>query len=135
MAGKKVLDNGHEIGNHTIKHPCSGNFAWSRHKALEDYTLQEMAAELDSASKFIEKYLGVHPVSFAYPCGQTFVGRGKNTKSYVPVAAALFESGRGWLDEDANDPVYCDMSKLTGMELDGKSFDEIKQLIESYPSG
>ena len=80
-----------------------------------------MAAELDYASKFIEKYLGVHPVSFAYTCGQTFVGRGKNTKSYVPVVSALFETGRGWLDEGPNDPVYCDMSKLTGMELDGKS--------------
>jgi beta-glucosidase len=128
---KEALDNGHEIGNHTVKHPCSGNFEWSRYKALEDYTLQEMAAELDSASKFIEKYLGAHPVSFAYTCGQTFVGRGKNTQSYVPVVSALFESGRGWLDEGPNDPVYCDMSKLTGMELDGKSFDEIKQLIES----
>lgn len=130
-AWKEALNNSHEIGNHTVVHPCSGNFEWSRHKALEDYTLQKMAAELDSASKFIEYHLGVHPVSFAYTCGQTFVGRGKNTKSYVPVVATLFESGRGWLDEGPNDPAYCDMSKLTGMELDGKSFDEIMLLIAS----
>ena len=130
-AWKEAVNNDHEIGNHTIVHPCSGNFEWSRHKALEDYTLQKMTAELDSASKFIEYHLGVHPVSFAYTCGQTFIGRGINTKSYVPVVATLFESGRGWLDEAPNDPVYCDMARLTGMELDGKSFDEIMLLIES----
>lgn len=127
---EKAVANGHEIGNHTLVHPCSGNFEWSRHKALEDYTLQKMESELDSASKFINKHLGIHPVSFAYTCGQTFVGSGKNTQSYIPVISALFETGRGWLDEGANDPDYCDMSNLTGIELDGKTFDEAKQLIE-----
>jgi len=46
--------NGHEIGNHSLYHPCSGNFSWSRHKALEEYTLQKMMTELDSASKLIK---------------------------------------------------------------------------------
>jgi len=39
-AWREALNNGHEIGNHTLVHPCSGNFEWSRHKALEDYTLK-----------------------------------------------------------------------------------------------
>ena len=52
-------------------------------------------------------------------------------KSYIPLVASLFESGRIWLSEGPNDPVYCDMAQLTGMELDGKSFDQIKTLIES----
>ena len=29
---REALARGHEIGNHTFTHPCSGNFAWSRHK-------------------------------------------------------------------------------------------------------
>ena len=112
-------------------HPCTGNFDWSRQKALENYTLMSMNAELDSANKVINKELGITPVSFAFPCGQKFVGRGEMTKSYIPVVAAKFESGRGWLDEGPNDPVFCDMSQLTGMELDGKSFEQVKALIES----
>ena len=52
------------------------------------------------------------------------------TKSYVPLISAMFESGRGWRDELPNDPGYCDMSRLSGMELDGKSFEEVKKLIE-----
>lgn len=130
-AWKKAVANGHDMGNHSIVHPCTGNFDWSRKTALEDYTLISMRNELDSASKIIEKELGVKPVSFAYPCGQTFVGKGSSTQSYVSLIATMFESGRGWLDEGPNNPLHCDMPQLTGMELDGKSFDEIRRLIES----
>ncbi len=130
-AWKKAAVNGHDIGNHSLVHPCTGNFDWSRDKALEDYNLNSMKTELDSASNIIKKLLGVHPVSYAFPCGQTFVGKGVNTRSYIPLIASMFESGRGWLDEGPNDPSFCDMAQLTGMELDGKSFEQIKNLIES----
>lgn len=130
-AWKKAAAGGHEIGNHSVVHPCTGNFDWSRDKALEDYTLEKMAAELDSANRFIKKFIEVDAISFAYPCGQTFVGRGTNLKSYIPLVASMFESGRGWLDEGPNDPVYCDFAQLTGIELDGKSFDQVKAVIES----
>ena len=128
---KNAVHNGHDIGNHSLTHPCTGNFDWSRDNALENYSLATMKKNLDSANKIIKRELGVTPVSFAFPCGQKFVGRGKDTKSYVPLIATLFESGRGWLDEAPNEPSYCDMSQLTGMELDGKSFDEVKKIIES----
>lgn len=128
---KKAVRNGHDIGNHSVVHPCSGNFLWARNKALEDYTLEKMRAELDSANRFIKEILGVTPVSFAYPCGQKYVGRGIYAKSYIPLIAEMFESGRSWLDEAPNDPSFCDMSQLFGMELDGKSFTEVLKLIET----
>ena len=81
---KKALSSGHDIGNHTLIHPCSGNFPWARDKALEEYTLEKMAQELDSASTLIHHVLGIWPTAFAYTCGQTFVGSGENTQSYVP---------------------------------------------------
>ena len=103
---KNAVKTGHDIGNHSVLHPCTGNFPWARSKALEDYSLLSMKEELDSASRLIKQLLGIEPVSFAYPCGQKFIGKGLNTKSYIPVIASLFESGRGWLDEAANDPSY-----------------------------
>ena len=128
---KKAVASGHEMGNHSITHPCSGNFLWSRNNALEDYSLKQMRNQLEEANKQIEDLLGVTPEVFAYPCGQTFVGRGKNTKSYIPVVAGNFLSGRGWLAESPNDPVYCDMAQLTGIEMDGKDFDELLPLLTS----
>jgi peptidoglycan/xylan/chitin deacetylase (PgdA/CDA1 family) len=128
---KKAVADGHEIGNHTLFHPCSGNFPWSRKDALEDYTIDKMRNELLDANKQIEKLLGVKPKVFAYPCGSTFVGQGVNTKSYVPLIAELFLAGRGWLDEGPNNPSFCDFAQLTGMEMDGKDFDQILPLIEN----
>lgn len=128
---RKAVISGHEIGNHSLTHPCTGNFDWSRGNALEDFTIQGMSMNLDSANKLIKTELGIQPVSFAFPCGQKFIGRGSNTKSYIPVISTIFETGRGWLDEAPNDPSFCDMSQLTGMELDGKSFDQVKRIIES----
>ena len=129
-AWKAAAANGHEIGNHTLMHPCSGNFPFSRDRALENYTLGQMQAELRQANRDIERLVGVRPVSFAYPCGQKFVGRGRNLKSYVPLVAEEFLTGRGWMDEWANDPAFCDMAQLMAMELDGKSFDQVKQIID-----
>jgi beta-glucosidase-like glycosyl hydrolase/peptidoglycan/xylan/chitin deacetylase (PgdA/CDA1 family) len=128
---KEAVRKGHDIGNHSLIHPCTVNYGWPQEAALENYTLQKMSIELDSASAIIKKLLGIQPVSFAFPCGQTFVGKGVNLQSYIPLVATKFETGRGWLSEGPNDPVYCDMSQLTGMELDGKSFEQIKKLIES----
>lgn len=128
---KKAVASGHEIGSHSLNHPCSGNFAWSREKALENYTTEKMRAELIESNKSIEALLGVKPEVFAYPCGQTFVGRGANAKSYVPVIAELYLSGRGWLDEGPNDPTFCDLAQLTGMEMDGKNFEDLRPLLES----
>ena len=87
LAGwKKAAASGHEIGNHSLKHACSGNFEWSREKALENYSIEQMRKELVDANNEIESLLGVKSEVFAYPCGQTFIGRGVNTKSYVPLA-------------------------------------------------
>jgi peptidoglycan/xylan/chitin deacetylase (PgdA/CDA1 family) len=127
---KKAVAAGHEMGNHTLKHPCSGNFTWSRHKALEDYTLEQMGGELDEANATVERLLGVRPTTFAYTCGQTFVGRGVNTRSYVPVVAERFIVGRGAYDEAANDPAYCDLAQATGIELDGLDYEQARQLVE-----
>ena len=127
---KKAVANGHEIGNHSLNHPCTGNFSWSRSHALEDYTLKMMKSELEDCNKRVQELLSVTPSVFAYPCGQKFVGKGLNTKSYVPLVSKMFLLGRGWMDEAANDPGYCNFAQLTGIEMDGKNFDEILPLID-----
>jgi peptidoglycan/xylan/chitin deacetylase (PgdA/CDA1 family) len=127
---RAVAQAGYEMGNHSLRHACTGNFSWSREKALEDYTLDQMAAELDQASAEIEKLLGVRPVTFAYPCSQKFVGRGVDVKSYVPVVASRFLAGRGWRDEAPNDPAFCDLAQLMGVDLDGLTWEQLKALID-----
>jgi len=129
-AWRAAQANGHEIGNHTINHPCSGNFPWARHKALEQHTLTSMAQEIDGASSWIEDHFGRSPRSYAYPCGQKVVGRGRTVRSTIPLVAERFVAGRGWLDEGANDPSYCDLAQIYAMELDGLGIEDARALID-----
>lgn len=123
---------GHEFGNHTIGHPCTGNFAWVRYDGvvLESYDLDRMRDEIVRANDEIEKLLGVRPTSFAYPCGQTYVGRGAGTQSYVPLVAELFQTGRRWLDETSNAPAHFDRAQVMAMRMDGEGFDRVRRMIE-----
>ena len=119
---RSVSERGHEIGNHSNTHPCSGNFTWlSRNAALEEYTVDQIRADLIEAGDRIEAAIGTRPITFAYPCGQTWVGRGANVRSYVPVAAELFIGARGFRNEYWNDPGFCDLAQLAGAEFDGMS--------------
>ena len=127
---KKAVASGHEIGNHSLTHPCTGNFVWSRKNALEDYTLEQMRSQLSDCNKRIMELLNVKADVFAYPCGQKFVGKGINTKSYVPLVAEMFLVGRGWMDEMGNDPAFDNFSQLTGVEMDGKDFEQVLQMLE-----
>lgn len=129
-AWKSAARKGYEIGNHSDQHPCTGNFPWSRQRSLEDYTLAKMRSELTAASAAIERMVGVKPTTFAYPCGQKFVGRGVETKSYIPVIAELFLAGRGFRDEVANDPAFCDLAQTMGIDSDGLSFEQMKSIVE-----
>jgi peptidoglycan/xylan/chitin deacetylase (PgdA/CDA1 family) len=127
---RRALKNGHEIGNHTMTHPCTGNYAFSKANALEDYTLDRIGREIDLAEEAIVKMLGVKAVSFAYPCCQTFVGRGREVMSYVPLVAKRFATGRLGGDEAANDPEVCDLSQLLAQGSDGTTFEELKALVD-----
>jgi peptidoglycan/xylan/chitin deacetylase (PgdA/CDA1 family) len=127
---RRVVAAGHEIGNHSATHPCSGNFPWARERALETYDLDEIRRELTDASRTIAQVLGVEPATYAYTCGQTFVGRGRDTRSYVPVVAELFLAGRGWLDEAPNDPAYVDLAQVFGVSMDDRTFDDLLPLLE-----
>ena len=89
-----------------------------------------MRDELIEANRRIATLLGVTPRTFAYPCGQTFVGRGPGTQSYVPVVADLFLAGRGWRDESSNDPAFVDLAQTLGVEMDDRDFAEIRPRLD-----
>jgi peptidoglycan-N-acetylglucosamine deacetylase len=131
LAGwKQAVADGHEIGNHSLTHPCTGNYAFSRHNALENYDLAMMAQQLDGANEEIYRQLGVKPRTFAYPCGQKFVGRGTEVRSYVPLVAGRFLTGRGYLDESANDPLVCDLAQAMGTGFDDLDFPQMKKVVD-----
>ncbi len=127
---RTLVERGHEIGNHSMRHPCTGNLRWARANPLERLSLADLEADLHTANRQIEDLLGVTPRTFAYPCGQTFVGRGVGTQSYVPVVARMFDVGRTFNDVWANAPLHCDLAQVAAFNTDEMSFAQLRGRLE-----
>ena len=70
---RKVAKNGHELGNHTLTHPCDGSlpgrsFVKSEND-LTKYTVKKALEEINQANLILEKIDGKKQRTFAYPCG------------------------------------------------------------------
>jgi len=124
--------NGHEIGNHSLKHPCMGNFDWQTPETmLENYTLKRMERELLDANRVLGAAFGVKPTSFAYPCAQTYVGRGARLRSYVPIVAKHFAVGRSGFSEAYANPERCDVAQVPSLDFDNKTFAELRATVDA----
>jgi hypothetical protein len=89
-----------------------------------------MAQEIDGANDQIQKLLGVKSKTFAYPCGQKFVGRGLDVQSYVPLVAERFLVGRSYLSESSNDPTIVDLAQAMGTAFDDTDFPQMKKVVD-----
>jgi hypothetical protein len=143
---KRAVSSGHEIGSHTMSHPCTGNYGFSARNVLENYTLAMMAKEIDDGSAEIERLLGVTPKTFSYPCSDMFVGRGIKTESYVHLVAERFVVGLGasedWTSDRyapvLNNPATCDLAFLhvTNFgEMRTMDFDRMSELVSKAVEG
>jgi peptidoglycan-N-acetylglucosamine deacetylase len=71
---KKVSETGHEIGNHSLFHPCRGESPQSKRFSSESYDIPSIIREIQMMNKMIYAICGKKPVSYAYPCGENAVG-------------------------------------------------------------
>jgi peptidoglycan/xylan/chitin deacetylase (PgdA/CDA1 family) len=128
-AWRAVVERGHEIGHHSKLHPCARDLNASK-VFLEDYTLERLETEIREAAEQLAELLSVRPKSFAYPCGNTYVGAGEAKRSYVPLIAELFQTGRGYPHSVGNNPHSCNMEYLRSSKLDNVSFDTARRLVD-----
>ena len=91
-----VHQQGHELANHTLRHPCSRAHPFVEPaQALERWGLAEIEADVVAASARLRELVpGIGRFSFAYPCGESFVGEGPRQQSYEPVIARHFTVAR-----------------------------------------
>ena len=122
---------GHEIGNHTTRHPCSCNFGFSPDYCLENLQLGDIEATIDAAEKALNELFPEQEGrrSFCYPCYQSYVGAGIYRQSYVPLVARRFSVARGG-GERANNPRLIDLSYVWAWAVEGRSGEDIIDFIE-----
>ncbi|MFB3891872.1 MAG: polysaccharide deacetylase family protein [Phycisphaerae bacterium] len=128
---KAVAAAGHEIGNHTLSHTCSRNFGFAP-RGLEDMTADEIERDILAAQ---ERLVLIAPLqrdwTFAYPCYQTFIGRGASRQSYVPVVARHFLAGRAGGEHGfANHPRAVDLHAAWGVGVELMSGFEMIGMVE-----
>ncbi len=74
---KKLPANGHELGNHTLYHPCIGGKGreWVRPEYdMSNYTVQRMTDEIRMTNLFLHALDGKTKRTFAFTCGDMKIG-------------------------------------------------------------
>jgi len=119
---------GHEIGNHTMAHPCSLNTT----PVLQSWTVQQIRDDVQEAQRRLDlSFPDQGERSFAYPCYESDVGRGRTRQSYVPVIAEHFIAGRArGTSMQGNHPVYADLCHLSSWSAERMSAWEMIGLVD-----
>lgn len=93
-AWSALIAKGHELGSHSMIHPCgggSGSFLAPQDR-LEAYTPERLADELDQSVRFLAGLGWKRAVTYAWPCGQSWVG--KDQQDITELAAERFTAAR-----------------------------------------
>ena len=92
---RNIAQEGHELGNHTVYHPCQKSktgMEWVKdYHDLDKYTLEQIFEEIKIATTFLLALDKKATRTFAYPCAHYFAG-GKSYKSFI---ASNFIAARG----------------------------------------
>ncbi len=99
-AWRRLAQAGHELGNHTVFHPCrrepADAFGWlSPAYDLADYRPEQLRAEVQVANQALQLVDGQHRRSFGHTCCDIAIGRGADAQPIGPLIADLVVAGRG----------------------------------------
>lgn len=105
---REAAKNGHELGNHTMVHPCAGNksnTSWVNEQNdndLNTYSLKRIVDDIRGHNALLKAIDGRDERTFAYPCGDNMVSGNINyfdvVKDYF-VAARAVQTGMVIIDE------------------------------------
>ena len=128
---QEAAARGHELGNHTSRHPCSCNFRFHPTYCLEKLTLHDIEATIEEAEAELDRLFPQQQGrrSFCYPCYQSYVGSGVERQSYVPVVARRFRAARGG-GERPNTPQIIDLSYTWAWAVEGHSAEQMIVYVE-----
>ncbi|MBT3376301.1 MAG: polysaccharide deacetylase family protein [Lentisphaerae bacterium] len=134
-AWKHVASLGHELGNHTLFHPCrrepgKRKGGWIPHYDLCDYSAQRWIDEMRVANCLLNQIDGQSERTFGNTCCQTTIGRGHHEKDLSELIDRMFVAGRGPLNEEIVRPASLSYPALGHFNGDRKAAVELQQEIE-----
>ncbi len=90
---RAMASRGHELGNHTLFHPCHGDkFDWVKpEQDLNGYSVEQLLDELRTANTLLKAIDGLERRTFAYTCTNHTI----NGVSFIDSLRNLFTAARG----------------------------------------
>jgi peptidoglycan/xylan/chitin deacetylase (PgdA/CDA1 family) len=114
---RALAKQGHEIGNHTIYHPCSASQPgndWVRpHNDMDKRTVEHMRQEVFVANSFLKAIDGRTERTMTPPCGHLETSDG----NYLPAVREFFVAIKGDEKVPAGFSIYSVPSDIRGEEL------------------
>ncbi|MEO5683616.1 MAG: polysaccharide deacetylase family protein [Chitinophagaceae bacterium] len=81
-----AANNGHELANHTLFHPCPEQIGWDKSVSIDTYTVDRIIQEIKTQSALLSLLdPGRKQRSFAFPCGNYLIG----DTDYIPIIKKL----------------------------------------------
>ena len=109
--------NGHELGNHTIFHPCSGALPdrdWvPSYYNIDEYELSEIVEEIRVANSFLHAIDGQEERTLTVPCGDVIA----SGESYLPAIREQFVAIKGFESSDETFANLWSPVDVSGSEL------------------
>jgi sialate O-acetylesterase len=92
---RKIAQNGHELGNHTLFHPCDASKAdWVKPEYdLNNYTIEQLLEELKTANTLLKAIDGKENRTFAYTCSNVAIGDNDFSDDIQPLFTAARADG------------------------------------------
>ena len=133
---RRVASLGHELGNHTLFHPCrrepEERYSWlAPHYDLCHYTAQRWLDEMRIANCLLGMIDGRSVRTFGNTCCNTTIGRGEHVVNLADLITRLFIAGRGACDGSIVLPASLCYGELGHCNGDGRTCVDIRQDIET----
>lgn len=132
-AWKVVASRGHELGNHSLFHPCRrdpNRAAWlAAHYDLKEYTAARFRDELAVANKFLDVLDGGRPRTYGNVCTDLTIGNGASEQPMDPILAELFVAARGNITGRPVNPSSPQLMRLGHYDGDAKTFEQLRAEI------
>jgi peptidoglycan/xylan/chitin deacetylase (PgdA/CDA1 family) len=126
---RKAAKHGHELGNHTLNHPCDGQLpgrSWvSSESDLSKYTVDRAVNETRVTSTLLQAIDGKSIRTFAYPCGDWMI----DTVNYYKFLENEFPGARG-VQEGLKHINEVDLNNINCYAVNGQTGDYLISLVD-----
>jgi sialate O-acetylesterase len=121
---RKAAQNGHELGNHTVYHPCDASrpgMSWVKPEYdLNKYTMSQIQSEIRMCNAFLNAIDGKTKRTFAFTCGHKKVAEGEfiqSLSSEFVAARAVRHEMHSFEDQKLMDFDCYSMEGTTGEQM------------------